>query len=316
LFGDPVDFLGQQISYPWETPNELMHKPHFYKYGYRTNLACDPNLNYDGQSPVNCVTDFLVQYHGSGNPLDLLTQKHSFYAVGRICEYPNYTECGFIYSGGHANFGSLLVDYKEQRVLRPGGDITVNGVTYHIPAENDADADHPVGQEPYVGASREDRAQFIHDNDPVPTGDQRMSIWSMGQLPGWNEYIGFLFRTRDDWSGVNRDQPYQINFVCPDITQCRYDSSIHSLNQFYAYIPANATFDPDGDGFADFSGFTDIQGRLNTSCTSASPTCVPLTLQHFPVGRIAFFTDGGNGVNANIDFDTSPPGLFWIQWPN
>lgn len=315
MFGDIVDVVGQEISYDWETPNENIHKHEFYKFGVRQDLPCDPNTNIDGKSPVNCVTDLLWEYHGSGNAIDVLTQVHSFFIQARVCQYPNYTNCGIIRGGGWANFGTLHVNYKEATWNRPGGTIVVDGVTYNIPAENPA-LKNSGFLEPYIGATRIDTALFLYQKYPNGDGLARMSIWSMAKsrkFPGYNEMLGGVFRTYDDWTGMDTANLYSWLPVCPNIDECRYNSSVHAVNELYVYVPSK--LDTNGDGFVNFSGFTDLKGNIDQTCTTRSKTCVPFELENMPVGW-AFFTDPGNGKNAAQEFDTSPSGLFWIEWPN
>lgn len=328
IFGQAGALWGNQtLSYPWATSAmENTHKHGGYKYAVRTNIPCDVNRR-DGNNnfPVNCITDARIEYHAVGHAMDALARFHSFYAEYRICKYPAFTECGILRTGGWMDFGILQIPYKVQRVVRPGGALDFGAAsTYGGAGANPlvmsfpADASELNGQSihdaPYLAMSS---VADIRAFQPQPNLNLQMEVWSSGDQAfpryGHNPYASFTFRIFDSWGLMNPANPNQLHWFCRD-GNCEYNSSLHAMNELWTQTPANV-FDPDGNGFADWSGYTDRYGNIANGCTAPALDCVPLTMTHVPVG-IGYYQDAGNGGAQAKEFDLSPNGVKWLRYPN
>lgn len=78
------------------------------------------------------------------------------------------------------------------------------------------------------------------------------------------------------------------------------------------WIPKS--LDADQDGIVNFKGYTDLNGKIDSNCSSVGPQCVPLEIIDMPVGYYQYRDD--NHDVALKDYDTSPPGEYWIEYPN
>jgi hypothetical protein len=100
------------------------------------------------------------------------------------------------------------------------------------------------------------------------------------------------------------------------------NNSLHHVYDVQVFIPAS--LDTDGDGIVTYSGYTDRRGNVVQGCAAPGLDCIPLEIVNAPVGR-AIFSRGNSGVRFTDndlhgstfrDFDVSPPGEFWITFPN
>jgi hypothetical protein len=66
---------------------------------------------------------------------------------------------------------------------------------------------------------------------------------------------------------------------------------------------------------ANASGFTDVYGIVDESCTEVGPACVPFILENVKMGISYQHRDGVQGYRY-INYDISPDGVFWIAFPN
>ena len=71
------------------------------------------------------------------------------------------------------------------------------------------------------------------------------------------------------------------------------------------------TLDPDGDGKADWRGFTDRQGWPDETCTDVAADCIPLVLEN--VDTSVQYQLRSDYRDYDIYFDGRPAG--WIGYP-
>jgi hypothetical protein len=78
------------------------------------------------------------------------------------------------------------------------------------------------------------------------------------------------------------------------------------------------SWQPAGNGFVTLNGWTDRWGnpRSDGQCTAVGVDCVPLVLSHAPVGVAASKSDTACLCTHEIEYDVSPPGVHWIEFPN
>lgn len=295
IFGPAAALYGgQTISYPWETPNENLNKHGGYKYSVAVKDECQrEGFEYLGET--NCVNAWRIQYHVVGGAMGANVRFHSHWSEVQVCT-PDMSQCGTIKTGGWADFGILEVPYKTNIIPLPVDPDPVNQ-SIHAP--------------PYRGHEPVDVAMGRGER-----GGDNKSVWTSANRYGYNKLMNFDFRVLDNWGGVNPENPSELHFICPDY-QCKYNSSEHHVYAVKVEIPE--TLDDDNDGFVSYTGFTDRQGNLVDGCDTPGLDCVPLEIVGAPVG-IGIFSRSNSGPRPPgeviPDFDTSPPGEWWIEYPN
>lgn len=314
---------GQQISYPWATSiMENTHKHGGYKIDVRLNRPCDPTNSYDGRIPINCVTDARVEFHFVGHSMDALARYHSYYLEYRVCKYPAYTQCGIIRMGGWMDMGVMNAPYAGRRLFRPGGTVdfgmgsTYGGANSQLIMTFSADTPD-LDQIATVGSPCCDDPYISIGNKLNPLDGSRLIVWSMNNVGGANHfgsnpYARFLVRTFDSWGWIDPANVNSPQWFCRD-GSCADNGSSRALGENSVWIPTS--WDVDGDGFADASGYTNRLGQVVVGCAAVSLDCVPFSLVHVPVGY-ADTRDPGNGSGAATEFDTSPAGQRRIRFPN
>lgn len=324
VFGPPPA-IGETISFPWETSAaENIQKHGGYKWFVLLNQYCDPNANYEASPNANCITDARVEAHFIGASSDALARFHSYYAEFRICKNPGFTECGIIRTGGWADMGVLEVPYTGARVARPSAAIdfgigsTYGGGNADIMLSYPADASE-LDTICTVGNRGCDNPYWASASltDVGGPGFKPQSVLSMNNVGpvnhfGHNPHLRFLARIFDSWDTIDATSPSTLHFLCRD-GSCADNASLRELGETSAHIPS--AWDTNSDGFADMSGFTDRYGNSVSGCTSLGLDCVPFSVVHVPVG-FASTDDPGCSCHRMIEYDTSPSGQHWIQFPN
>jgi hypothetical protein len=344
VFGPPAAaWGGQEISYPWETSvKEAVDKLGGYKYAVRLNLVCDPNADYNTIHPVNCITDFRIEYHVVSHMMDALARYHSFYAEIRVCQYPAFTQCGIMRYGGWADFGELLVPYISFRVVRPAATIDFGmgskfgGGGVELIESYPADApdlnlqsifenSHYVAQSQKTAQSLAASLTVIPDtfsspaHDAWSTSNLDMSPFGPEQQPYMhNPYLRFNVGVMDSWNLVDQLNPTAISWICRD-GSCPYNGSLHGL--FGVFATVQQKFDPNNTGFADYNGFTNRNGNEVPACAPLGVDCVPFSLTHMPVGFAVHHQDMLCNCGP-VDFheydicESVTPKCHFIQFPN
>jgi hypothetical protein len=137
---------------------------------------------------------------------------------------------------------------------------------------------------------------------------------NFGTWYGNNRMAVVALQTPRMWGLINPDNPFELHLFCPDL-ECKNNNS-----QMQAHIIGfriSSKLDTDGDGLVTYQGYTDRYGNLITGCTSVGLDCVPLEIIDMPVGSYQFRDDRhGLGDAGRGDFDLSPPGEWWVGYPN
>ena len=311
IFGAPGELVGQELSYPWQTPNELQMKATGYKYFVNRDIACEFDFatELEVRSDVYCVRAFRIQYHDHAE-LDPLIRFHSYFAEIQICERDN-SSCWVVKSGGWADFGFLMAPYKQR----------------HIPLPNDP-LNIDLNEEPYraynatffggVDFLARYRQPFRSCKDcPVNRNaiNDNVTYWATDENwannNGFNKMIGFVF-WKYDTSVLIADDGTPV-LICPNY-DCRFNDSEVTFYIVSATVPA--TLDIDRDGYVNgYNGYTDRQGNLAFNCTAVGLDCVPYAIEGKAKVGIGFWSDQDNlGYSIKqfdnsvgpIDFDVSP----------
>jgi hypothetical protein len=320
IFGPAGQLWGQSISYPWETGSghESHHKHQGYKYAWNTQLKCENDYGYVNPAP-HCVRAFRIQYHLLGGVQDAIIPMHSFFAEVQVCTAGG--RCGIVRTGGHSNYGIVRAPYGT-------------GPRLPLPSDPPGSENQQVDDEPYRAFNlSEDNAFFATKNACLGCrgsvgGGDNITYWStddpLAPKYGSNRLFGSKIWTYDEWGGLDRQNPGQQTFICQD-RKCRFNSSEHLVYDVLVNIPRS--LDTDGDGFASYKGWTDLTGKIVSTCTVAGPNCVPLVLENVPVGVAAWSTSSNIGyetvtnpgnILGPVEFDLTPPanGVSWIEYPN
>lgn len=356
IFGYAGERWGrQEMSYPWATSameNTMKHGG--LKYVVRLGIPCNASTQFNGFTPVSCITDARIEYHTVGGIIDANARYHSFYLEYRVCAYPAYSVCGIMRYGGWMDMGTLINPYPGNRQVRAGGMIDFGKgsqyggnneelmMTYAAdPAEMNA---FHVPNDPYVAVTPYD---IITWQSVLAGNASARDVWSMGQF-GFdqrndnvatnNPYARFLVRVRDSWNLVPTADNLTAKWICSRDANftpvegakipnnCPYNNSIHSLNELTVrlvdmnsgdILPEFANFvSKIGDvDVITYHGYTNRYGQLTNGCAQPALDCVPFDLEGVPID-IAAYSDPGDGNNADKEYDTSPAGKFWIEYPN
>lgn len=337
---------GTTISYPFSTgamENDMKHGG--YKISVRTPsyhpyppCGVDDDTDITGENSDNCVIASRVEYHGVGSLLDLIARVHSYYMEVYTCRppYRQPQDCGTMQVGGWADYAELKAPHYGTRVVRPGGTIDFGDgmvMTYSVDSP-----DLPANSgEPYVFSipySVEERNQY-RNNPPLALPGQSVNAtidqWSMNDWdcepkpssdPCHNLNARILFQVGDAFTLVDTQNLNTIRWICYRESNCEYNGSLIGLNEIGVRV--FQSWQPNGNGFVTFNGYTDRWGNIVTGCTSVSVDCVPFVLDHSPVGVGASRSD--NGCECRVweyDYYYNPntglvnpvagkPASFWI----
>ncbi|MBK8900858.1 MAG: hypothetical protein IPM53_06740 [Anaerolineaceae bacterium] len=306
VLADQIQGWEQTISYPWQTPHENEHKHAGYKYVYVQNPQCATVESGD-----NCLKYALVQLHIVGSTMGAQTRFHSFRAVAMICG-PDGNNCGIAQTGGWADFGVLHCSYKQQ----------------YCPLESDPSIPADRFEMPPYRAST-----HIMDLPRVLTNGKNIQIWNSGILPAQfpyysdphNQILQYDWQTADAWDVLDPDDLGAVHFICADEPNCRFNHSTMRMYEIIFRVPEEL-----GDGLVSFSGYTDLQGNIDPTCTAVGSECVPLILEKVPSGSATFRVPLGNTPIEEFDdydiyfcgeqvcgpFDLNARSADWIKYPN
>ena len=332
---------GSTISYPFNSgPMENTMKHGGYKIsvrmpGYHPFPKCgtEDNTDITGDHSDNCVVAARVEYHVVGGLMDIIVRTHSFFAEMYVCSgASNYTQCGIVRTGGLVDYGQLQAPHYNARIVRPGGTIDFgDGMTMTYSADG-PELPSRSG-EPYVFSipySAEDLASFRRNSPREPGANNSYSFkatidqWSTND---WdcelkdpdgtchNLYTHFLFQVGDAWNLVDAQNLNNVHWICKGEPGCEYDGSLIGMNEIAVRVLQ--AWQPNGNGFVTFKGYTDKWGNPKTGCTSVSADCVPFVLEHAPVGVAASRSDNlceCEVYEYDVYFKGKPSG--WIKHPN
>lgn len=323
LFGtDYYNWAGGEISYPWQTfaganylnPNAPAANSGLFEndgkhnvYGWRVDLGEEGCTSGDYALSPNCLENFRLQYHGSGNHLAAVTIFHSMFIEGHgqtlsnDCDNSSIDNPNRCYAavGGWIDFGRLRMKGMAQN--DPAS-------RFFLPGENPLYDTKPVNLRPYRS----------HPITTIPTGAQTLHSWNSSgnylvpeydNTPNNRIYYGFGFHIDDGWGPFDPDNLSGNGFehiTCGTdanyMEDCEFNSS--SVGIFRAYITFpdyfdGSVYDQDNKaGFVTIRGYASRYGEINTyqdangnwvgNCTAPSLDCVPVVADNFPVDEAGY----------------------------
>ncbi len=291
LFGAPgAWFGGTSISYPWQTfmgagedyppassKTENMMKHEGYGWIVRVDI---PKPAYSKQ----WIKDYRVQYHAIFGAAGAVTRFHSFSLEANICK--TLTDCRIVQTGGWLDFGNLIVNRKPIWLPDQEGDTHRRRIHASI---NVYEEDWVENINPsafwYGTLTRMDR---------VEEGWQ----WE-GEAPF--KLLQVVLESQDVWGPISLSDPAQLQFYCPDFA-CKQNGSTVKMHRLQIATEAGG-----------FSGFTDRYGVVNPDCKNVGLDCIPTFVQDGDDVLFGTTTDGGRPLR---EYDTSPAGTWWIEYPN
>lgn len=317
LFGtEYYQWAGGELSYPWQTfhgandsyppapapgyfENDMKHEG--YGWIVRRDMPCFATGDKTG-----CITDMRVQYHAIFAGPGAVTRFHSYWVEARVCPADSPSTCGIIRTGGWMDFGYLLVrtrvnstEFEDVHVALPGD-----------PPESSIDIGSPRRIHPGDASGEYQAGSFWY-------GQQRYKEWLDKNVA----LLHSLHLSTDDvWQNIDVDDASAVNLYCPEY-DCNKNDSVIELHQlgFRVDTMAEDVFDPDGDGFIDYSGYTDRYGILVDGCSEPGLDCVPLILEHVPFASYQYRDDtqGSGRVEPGMrEHDIAPDSESWIEYPN
>lgn len=293
IFGDAFyGWAGGEISYPWQTPDENLHKHGAYLWFVRRDLPCAPAG--DG---APCISDFRAQLHGVGAAHGAVVNFHSAWLEARVCAGRPW-RCGIVRVGGWQGPVDLSVDGRVVLQREESGN---RFFAHYYETGNRAFGTW------YTGAASGLYSiipQFEDMWNTVPPGADAEEIlaaahWFCAGESGAFANIVYAGCAANS----SRVQPHVIRFDIP-----RRMLSV---------------LDSDGDGLANFEGFVDRMGELAPACREPGPECIPFSLQDVPAMQGEFQY---RGQAREYDICFSPAGAplddcrhgvpsGWIEFP-
>jgi hypothetical protein len=295
LFGPPgAWFGGGEISYPWQTfhgagaeyppppgdPSIYENAAKHYAYGWIVRREI-PRLGR-----AVWIRDVRLQYHALSAPPGTVTRFHSFSLEARICDGDG---CGLLRTGGWLDFGHL-------EVLGPFGAI--------------------LSREEIESPESGRRRLHYHYPDlaPILSGAKAAEFFWYGRPHGsrgdpdeGTPTVSIALATGDAWSNVDPEEPQKVDLFCPD-QNCHLNGSTIQAHVVGIRIPERPGF----------VAYLDRYGKPAPGCAAPGLDCVPLVAEGLPAGDLQFRDDTDLCLpsTGERDFDVSPPGEWWIRFPN
>jgi hypothetical protein len=289
-----------ELPHPTDPRYENDHKHNGYGWGiireetapYDSTVECRTQMG----KQKNCIVNARIQFHGMANAHDATVRFHSFWMEFKACNKDNPTQCGITRTGGWVDFGMLNLPYKSLCVPLEGDP---------DPAFNSSPTWDP---DACNTGSAEYRAHPRYPSSIVDGSGNKNVLWL--------NHERFGLRWKDAWGQIDPTDVHTEHFFCPDY-QCTQNGSQFKL--YFIAFDVPDIGDPDGDGYADYNGWTDRYGNIVTDCTKAGLDCIPFILENAPIGVSVYF-DGYQPDRPHpqdaLEYDTSPPGQFRIKYPN
>lgn len=290
VFGAPGEwFGGASISYPWQTfmgasasyppPNEHTEQAHKHAgYGW-VSEAWLPRTD------SIWLKDYRIQYHAIFAAMGATTRYHSFTLEANICQ--DRRGCYVVRTGGWLDFGHLVVANEVVELPGQSGD----GVRRRMHQSYNPWFDTDVE---LFGSPAFWYGQLGHP-------DQLGANWQWGGRQNPFDRLVMILETEDTWAYIDPSNPKEDYFHCPQFN-CNKNGSTIKLHRLDMYNR--------GDMLG-FKGFTDRYGLVNESCTETGLDCIPTE-----IGTPFQFWQESADNRPMREFDYSPPGVYWIKYPN
>lgn len=281
------------VGQPWrssDTENGYPHeigKHEGYKHLYQEFAAC---YQFNTAPGPLCVRAIWLQVHsmGTAHEVRVANSVHSLTFVAEVCD-ANFSNCGVVAGGEIEHYGEIHSQYKQA-----GCPDVPGGVVYPEPYH----ADHP----PYV-ANNAARSDFF-------SRPARL-FWSSLRSEAIAPYVGEVNNLiQVAWV----ENAYEIPNTDPSMCAHHEHDLVWSTSTNDGFLNQYAiwTLKIQIENYPrPFSGFTNRDGLLDTSCTEPGFSCIPLFISDtVPAGDALF--------NLPVDNDSlnTPAGVIDITEPD
>lgn len=264
LFGTQAyEWMGGDVSYPWQTfsaaglENNLKHSGYIWVVRTPEEIGTCFSDNSDG-----CFMAFRSLVHFLGSDADAKVRYHSIWTEALVCDENNPTVCGVVRHGGWQDTGDLYVD------------------------------------------------EVLIKDEPLPEfrAPQAFKLHYTNQFATWypvSAYGRTSIEIGDMWGLVDTTTPdVNVTFFCAGEPGCEMNASMFQPHVLGFAIPFNqvdsrgisrgqaSIFDADGDGMANFVGFSDRFGRVLVDADGVPVgsceiglDCVPLQIENVVLGK-------------------------------
>lgn len=260
-----------------------------------------------------CVESVAIQYHNFGNyAVEMDARIHSVAGLLKVCNPANPSDCGYLYTVQHEEYGQRVTPYQGLVLPYPDNYLP----TYASPSGPYFTVDCVGTGFPVI--CRESLSRIRGSN--LNTN----SIWTskptgFGTRPAGSSLLRVLFRVRDTYQVVDSSDstyPFTFLFVCSNDggstyspSSCRHNNSTSTVHEVGGRIPSAwdnlVGFDTNPVvGRITAVGFTDRFGNLRDDCSSAGDGCFPLKMVDMFVGYYGDFLTLGKV--SNPDPSTNP----------
>lgn len=248
------------------------------------------------EGAMYCVTNAVIQYHNFGNySVEMEHGIHSAAALVKVCIPAAPTDCGYLYTVQHEEFGQRITPYQGTLIPYPDTFVPFYGTPFG--QYFSIDCIDPIL--PTIPQCRKDINFIVSRN--VNTNSIWTSKPTMSQpnqpRPLGSTILKFLFRVRDtyqvfDWNDFT--YPFTFRYLCGDSVYnpvgCRYNNSTSKVHEVAGTIPIGwdnlEGFDVNPTvGRITAEGFTDRFGTLDQTCISAGGDCFPVKMVDMFVGN-------------------------------
>lgn len=287
IFGTQAyEWMGGEVSYPWQTVSSAGMENDLKHYGYMWVVRSPQEIETCySEYGDGCIMAFRSLVHFLGSDADAKVRYHSVWTEALVCSEADPTDCGIVRHGGWQDTGDLYVD-----------DVLI----LDVPA--------PEYQAP--------QAVKLHYTNSFATW-YPVSAYGRTSIE-----IG------DMWGLVDTStEDVNVTFLCYGEPGCEMNASMfqphvigfaigrNQMDSMGVRRPQASIFDQDGNGKANFVGFSDRYGRVLVD-ESGNPVenceigldCVPFQVENVVMGMQYQFR---GGVLENGDH----PSGFDGRWP-
>lgn len=286
VFGPVETYLdGYSISHPFQTgatgTEENHHKHESYGWLVLRDLPPSASESQNGvegdKSDVAFVKHIRAQVHADMHAGGVGSRFHSTWIEVMVCYRASPEDCGIARFGGHQDYGELRVD----------------GVWVPLPGDPDP----------------EDIDRFISARSHSSTNNTVAWVGRFTPTSRPISYAGVRHSTKDAWQPIDPANPLALNLTCADF-RCEMNGSTARLDYFI--LRPRSLDTPDPAARINFRGYVDRNLDEVGDCPTLGPDCIPLILENFPNLRVVEMQNRGEWH----EYDTSPPGQYWIKYPN
>lgn len=280
---------GNQVGHT--NPSSDMENTHKHG-GNKWQVAIpNPSACEAFEDSAYCVDAIAIQYHAFGDyAIEFEARVHSALALLKMCDIAAPTDCGYLYTVQHVDYGQRTIPYQGTVMAYP--DTPSPAYLSNLAPYFTADC---------VGAVQQCRSSLAF---VISHNANAASIWTSKSAfriaPSGSNLLAVLLRVRDnyqlfDWT----DQTYPFTFLwlCSsdsgatyNPSACKYNNTTTTVHEVTGVIPAAwdglAGFDTDTRaGRITGESYTTRFGELATSCIEPGVDCHPLKLVEAFVGQ-------------------------------